>query len=94
MFFSSKVKNFIPRYRDRQRSTKISVEGTIFAFGFSKKYDLLLLSIEGRVLDRCRAIDRLVSVNAPLWYPPCTAQQSNNVTKIGNYKDDVSSMPL
>ncbi len=37
------------------------------AFGFSKKYDLSLLSIEGRVLDRCRAFDRLVSVDAHLW---------------------------
>jgi hypothetical protein len=41
----------------------------IFAFGFSKKYDLLLLSIEGRVLDLCRAFDRLASVNAHLCRP-------------------------
>ncbi len=66
MFFFI-VKNSIPRNRDRQRSTKIAVEGTIFAFGFSKKYDLSLLLIEGRVLDRCRAFDRLVSVDAHLW---------------------------
>jgi hypothetical protein len=44
----------------------IAVEGTIFAFGFLKKYDLSLLSIEGRVLDRCRAFDRLASVDAHL----------------------------
>ncbi len=67
MFFSLKVKNSIPRNRDRQRSTKIAVEGTIFAFDFSKKYDLSLLSIGCRVLDRCRAFDRLVSVDAHLW---------------------------
>jgi hypothetical protein len=42
----------------------IEVERTIFAFKFSKKYDLSLLSIEGRVLDRCR----LASVDAHLWY--------------------------
>jgi hypothetical protein len=41
--------------------------GTIFAFGFSKKYDLSLILIEGRVLDRCRAFDQLVSVDAHLW---------------------------
>ncbi len=33
----------------------------IFAFVFSKKYDLSLLSMEGRVFDQCRAFDRLVS---------------------------------
>ena len=38
----------------------------IFAFGFQKKYDLSLLLIEGRVLDRCRAFDRLASVDAHL----------------------------
>jgi hypothetical protein len=48
-------------------ATKIVVEGTIFAFGFLKKYNLSLLSIEGRVLDRCRAFDRLVSVDTHLW---------------------------
>ncbi len=51
--------------------TKIAVEdveGTIFAFDFLKKYDLSLLSIEGRVLDQCREFDRLVSVNAHLWW--------------------------
>jgi hypothetical protein len=44
----------------------ITVEGTIFAFGFSKKYDLSLLLIEGLVLDRCQAFDRLASVDAHL----------------------------
>jgi hypothetical protein len=44
----------------------IAVGGTIFAFGFSKKYDLSLLSIEGLVLDLCRAFDRLASVDAHL----------------------------
>ncbi len=44
----------------------IAVEGTIFAFGFSKKYDLLLLLIDGRVLNRCQSFDRLASVNAHL----------------------------
>jgi hypothetical protein len=44
----------------------IAVEGMIFAFGFQKKYDLSLLLIEGRVLDRCRAFDRLASVDAHL----------------------------
>jgi hypothetical protein len=39
----------------------------IFAFGLSKKYDLSLLSIEGRVLDRCRAFDPLACVDAHLW---------------------------
>jgi hypothetical protein len=57
----------IPRHRDQQRLTAIAVEGTIFAFGFSKNYDLSLLSIEGRVLDRYRAFDRLASVDAHLW---------------------------
>jgi hypothetical protein len=42
----------------------IAVEGTIFAFSFSKKYDLSLILIEGRVLDRCQAFDRLASVDA------------------------------
>jgi hypothetical protein len=37
-----------------------AVEGTIFDFGFLKKYDLSLLLIEGW------AFDRLVSVNAHL----------------------------
>jgi hypothetical protein len=71
-FFSLKVKNSIPRNWDRQRSTKIAMEGKIFAFGFSKKYDLALLLIEGRVLDRCRAFDRFVRVDAHLcqWGTP------------------------
>ncbi len=68
MFFLLKVKNSFPRNRYRQRSTKIAVEGKIFAFGFSKKYDLSLLSMECRVLDRCRAFDRLASVDAHLWW--------------------------
>ncbi len=33
---------------------------------FSKKYDISLLLIEGPVLDRCRAFDRLASVDAHL----------------------------
>jgi hypothetical protein len=69
-FFSLKAKNLIPRNRDRQRSTKIAVEGKIFAFGFTKKYDISLLSIECQVLDRCPAFDRLVSVDAHLWSVP------------------------
>ncbi len=48
-------------------STTIVVEGMIFASGFSKKYDLSLLSIKGRVLDWCRAFDRLASIDAHLW---------------------------
>jgi hypothetical protein len=68
MFFSLKVKNSIPRNRYCQRSTKIAVEGKIFAFGFWKKSDLSLLSIECQVLDRVCAFDRLVSVDAHLWY--------------------------
>jgi hypothetical protein len=52
---------------DQQRSTTIAVEGMIFAFGFSKKYDLSLLLIVGWVLDRFRAFERLASVNAHLW---------------------------
>jgi hypothetical protein len=46
---------------------KIAVEGKIFALGFSKKYDLSLLSIECWELDRCRAFDRLACVDALLW---------------------------
>jgi hypothetical protein len=67
MFFFIESEKFDPRYRYHQRSTKIAVEGKIFAFGFSKKYDLSLISIECRVSDRCRAFDRLVSVDAHLW---------------------------
>jgi hypothetical protein len=67
MFFSLKVKNFIPRNQDRQRSTKIAVEGKIFAFGFLKKYELSFLLIEGRALDQCQAFDQLVSVDAHFW---------------------------
>jgi hypothetical protein len=54
-FFSLKVKNSISRVH--QRSKTIAVEGTIFVFGFSKKYDISLLSIKCRVLDRCRAFN-------------------------------------
>jgi hypothetical protein len=43
----------------------------IFAFGFSKKFDLSLLLIEGRVLDRCQPFGQLVSVNAHLWERLC-----------------------
>jgi hypothetical protein len=46
--------------------TTITVEGTIFAFGFSKKYGLSPLLIRGRDLDRCGAFNRLASVNAHL----------------------------
>ncbi len=35
-----------------------------------KKYDLLLLSIEAQVLDRCWALDRLANVDAHFWYQP------------------------
>jgi hypothetical protein len=42
----------------------IAVEGTIFAFGFLKKYDISHLSIKCRVLERCRAFDRLACVDA------------------------------
>ncbi len=45
---------------------EIEVEGTIFAFGFSKKYDISLLSIECRVLNRRQAFDRLACVDAHL----------------------------
>ncbi len=65
-FFIESVKIDPYRDSDHQPSTKIAVVGTIFAFGFLKKYNLSLLSIEGRALDRCRAIDRLVSVDAHL----------------------------
>jgi hypothetical protein len=50
----------------------IEVEGTIFAFGFLKKYDISLLSIECRVLDRSRAFDQLACVDAHL----CPGQES------------------
>jgi hypothetical protein len=36
---------------------KIEVEGTIFDFDFSKKYDLSLLLVEGWEFDQCRAFD-------------------------------------
>ncbi len=63
VFFIESEK-FDPRNCDRQQSTKIAVEGKIFAFSFSKKSDLSLLSIECRVLDWCHAFERLVSVDA------------------------------
>jgi hypothetical protein len=47
--------------------TTIAVEGTIFAFGFSKQYDLSLLPTTGRVFDRRRAFDRFAIVDAHLW---------------------------
>jgi hypothetical protein len=63
------------KYRARcfftlKRSLEIVIaeEGKKFAFGFSKKYDLSLLSIECQILDRCRAFDRLASVDAHLWF--------------------------
>ncbi len=43
---------------------KIKVEGMIFGFGFSKKFDLSLLSTLGRVLDGCRAFDLFAGVDA------------------------------
>jgi hypothetical protein len=51
----------------------IVVEGSIFAFRFSKKYDLSLLSMEGQVtgIRLVSGIDRLVSVleeTAPCLY--------------------------
>jgi hypothetical protein len=66
IFFSLKVKNLIPRNWVWHRSKTIKVEGTIFAFGFSKKYDISLLSIECRVLDRFQAFDQLACVDAHL----------------------------
>jgi hypothetical protein len=56
--------DFLPSHLD------IEVEGKIFAFGFSKKYNFSLLSIECRVLDRRRAFHRLACVDAHLCPPP------------------------
>jgi hypothetical protein len=48
----------------------------MYAFSFLKKYDISLLSIKCRVLDRwrvlhrCRALDRLACVDAHLWLKP------------------------
>jgi hypothetical protein len=67
LMLTLKVWKSIPRHRDRQRTTTIAVEGTIFAFSFSKKSDISLLSIEDRVLDLCRAFDQLAIVDAHLW---------------------------
>jgi hypothetical protein len=48
-------------------SYSVYCKGFVFALGFSKKYDLSLLLVVGRVLDRCRAFDRrLASVDAHL----------------------------
>ena len=44
---------------------KIEVEGTIFDFGFSKKFDLSLISTLGWVLEQCRAFNLFESVDAP-----------------------------
>jgi hypothetical protein len=60
--------------------TKIAVEGTIFALSFLKKYDLSLLLMEGRVLDRCWAFNRLVSVDAHLW--PLVDARGNGVYSV------------
>ncbi len=77
IFFSLNVKNSIPRNRVRQPSKTIAVEGPILAFGFSKKYDISLLSIECRILDRCRAFDRLACVDAHLWVTGCIGTNRN-----------------
>jgi hypothetical protein len=79
-----KVKNLIPRNRDRQRLTMIGVGGTIFGFKFSKKYDLPLLLTSVREFDCCRAsIDLQVSMPTPAggwskYYPrgraPCQGE--------------------
>jgi hypothetical protein len=50
----------------------LSIEGTtIFDFGFSKKYNLSRPPIEGRVLDRCQAFDRLIRVDTHLCMYAC-----------------------
>jgi hypothetical protein len=51
MFLTLKVFKSL-RHQDRQQLTTIAVEGTIFAFGFSKKYNLSLLPTSGRGFDR------------------------------------------
>jgi hypothetical protein len=66
VFYSESVK-VILQHQDRQRLTTIMVEGTIFAFGFSKKYNLSLLPTSGPVFNRCGAFDRFASVDAHLW---------------------------
>jgi hypothetical protein len=45
---------------------KVEVQGTIFDFSFSKKFDFSLFSTLGRALDRWRAIDLFASVDAHL----------------------------
>jgi hypothetical protein len=77
-FFSLKVKNLIPRNRVCQQSKTIAVDGTIFAYSFSKKYNISLLSIECRVLDQCRAFERLACVDAHLWLLGPGKQLENN----------------
>jgi hypothetical protein len=47
----------------------VTVEGTIFAFIFSKKYNLSLLLMESWVLDRCRHLTGL-PVSMPTSAPP------------------------
>jgi hypothetical protein len=47
----------------------------IFAFGFSKKYNISLLSIECRVLDWWREFERLACVDAHLWFQPPSAHE-------------------
>ncbi len=62
MIFFIESKNLIPRNRDCQRSTKIAVEGTIFAFGFLKKYDLSILSKVGYQIGVGHSTDLSVSM--------------------------------
>jgi hypothetical protein len=69
--------------RDCQRSTKIVVEGTIFAFGFLKKYNLSLLAIEGRELDQCQAFDRLVVPMPTSAIDPSYRRVARAVAKLG-----------
>jgi hypothetical protein len=45
-------------------SAKIKVEGTIFDFSFSKKFDISLLPTLGQVLDRFQAFNLFASVDA------------------------------
>ncbi len=52
-------------------STTIAVEGTSFAYGFTKNYDHLLLPTSGRVFDFCRAFDRFSNVHAHHWLSGC-----------------------
>ncbi len=61
MFFYIESVKVDPQTSDQQRSTTIAVEGTIFAFGFSKKYDLSLLSNEGHTVKKLRSLNLLFS---------------------------------